>query len=304
MALDAKKWLVEELGFTAEEAATLAPQFTPERLTKIEQSVGLLSANAAAQKQLETAREELQRANDQLSREMAEWATLTQSEKNAATELQTALEASRVRATQLETRLTTLATQHGVDPKTVLEGTTVIPEPAKPKPAPPENDPRYVPMDAFSTVANFNLDLAGALTYIAQEHQELTGKRLDTREIVSEIKTRSQKKGATVDPIAIWEEKYGIPKVRADREAAARAEEIRQAEERGAQRARTEIEMPGPTPPGRHSIVFGRRDAAGNVNQPRTSVLSRPQPGSTVQNAVAALRSGKYRQQPTTTVGR
>lgn len=303
MALDAKKWLMEELGFSAEEADALSPKFTAERLGKIETSVGLLSANAAAQREIEANRAELQRANDQLSREMAEWATLTQSEKNQATELQAALEASRVRATQLETRLTNLATQHGVDPKSLLEGTTPVPEvPVKRQPA--ADEPRYVPMDAFSTVANFNLDLAGALTYIAQEHQELTGKRLDTREIVSEIKARSQKQGATVDPIAIWEEKYGIPKIRTDRETAARAEEIRLAEERGAQRVRTEIEMPGPTPPGRHSVVFGRRDQAGTVTQPRTSVLSRPQPQTTVQNAVAALRSGKYRQQPATTVGR
>lgn len=303
MALDAKKWLMEELGFSAEEADALSPKFTAERLGKIETSVGLLSANAAAQREIEANRAELQRANDQLSREMAEWATLTQSEKNQATELQSALEASRVRATQLETRLTNLATQHGVDPKSLLEGTTVVPEVTVKKPT-STDEPRYVPMDAFSTVANFNLDLAGALTYIAQEHQELTGKRLDTREIVSEIKARSQKQGATVDPIAIWEEKYGIPKIRTDRETAARAEEIRLAEERGAQRARTEIEMPGPTPPGRHSVVFGRRDQAGTVTQPRTSVLSRPQPQTTVQNAVAALRSGKYRQQPATTVGR
>lgn len=303
MALDAKKWLMEELGFSAEDADALSPKFTPERLGKIETSVGLLSANAAAQREIEANRAELQRANDQLSREMAEWATLTQSEKNQATELQSALEASRVRATQLETRLTNLATQHGVDPKSLLEGTTVVPEVTVKKPT-STDEPRYVPMDAFSTVANFNLDLAGALTYIAQEHQELTGKRLDTREIVSEIKARSQKQGATVDPIAIWEEKYGIPKIRTDRETAARAEEIRLAEERGAQRARTEIEMPGPTPPGRHSVVFGRRDQAGTVTQPRTSVLSRPQPQTTVQNAVAALRSGKYRQQPATTVGR
>lgn len=303
MPLDAKKWLMEELGFSAEEADTLSPKFTAERLGKIETSVGLLSANAAAQREIETNRAELQRANDQLSREMAEWATLTQSEKNQATELQSALEASRVRATQLETRLTNLATQHGVDPKALLEGTTVVPEVIVKK-STSTDEPRYVPMDAFSTVANYNLDLAGALTYIAQEHQELTGKRLDTREIVAEIKERSRKQGATVDPVAIWEEKYGINKVRSDRETAARAEEIRLAEERGAQRARTEIEMPGPTPPGRHSPAFGRRDQTGTVTQPRTSVLSRPQPQTTVQSAVAALRSGKYRQHPAPTVGR
>lgn len=292
MAFDAKKWLIEDMGFTEDEATALAPKL---KADKIEASIGLMSANAAAQQQLQKAQADLQAANERLNVEMSEWAKLTSAEKAAATEQQAALEAARVRAAQLETRLTSLATQHGVDPKSVLEGAVVVPEVKKPAADPNAVDPRYATMDAFGAVANYNLDLAGALPYIAQQHFDLTGERLDTRAIVAEVKARS-KKNENVDPVAIWEDKYGIPAKRAAKEAEARAAELKAADERGYERARSEISIPGPQAPGRHSIVFGKRNDQGVVTDPRTSALKRPQPGTTAMGAAAALRSGKYRQ--------
>lgn len=300
---DIKKWLQDDMGFSADDAAALAPKFEGERATKLASHASLVATTAAKQKELDKAASDLKLANDRLSAEMAEWATLTQAEKEASQGQLAALEAARVRAAQLETRLTALATQAGVDPKPLLEGTTPVPEVKPVVKAAEPSDKRYVEAEAFGAVTNFSLDLAGALPFIQQQHHELTGKYLDTRELVSEIKSRSRS-GGEVDPVRVWEEKYGIGQVRADRDAAQRAADLKAAEERGAERARSEMSVPGPVSPGRHSMVFGQRDSHGVVTNPRSSVLNRPQPGSTASTAAAAFRSGKYRQAAAATVGR
>lgn len=291
MALDIKKWLTEEMGFSEAEATEMAPKFTAERAAKIETSVGLLSANTAAQTKIKQTQAELQAANDRLNAEMAEWATLSTQEKAEATELRAAVEAARVRATQLETRLTTLATQHGVDPKPLLEGAAVVP-PVKEKVVPPVQDDRFA---AIGNALNYSLDLPANLEYIRDEHQALTGERLDTREIVKIIKVNAGVKGATVDPIQIWEDKYGIPAKRDAKSKADLAKTISDAEARGEERARSQQALPNATQPGRHSPVFGRKTDTGEI-APRTSALKRPQPGSSVQGAVNALRTHKYAQ--------
>lgn len=301
---DVKKWLQEDMGFSADDAAALAPKFEGERASKLESHATLVATTAAKQKELDKVSNDLKLANDRLSAEMAEWATLTQAEKEASQGQLAALEAARVRAAQLETRLTALATQAGVDPKPLLEGTVAVPE-VKPvvKNVETPSDKRYIEAETFGAVTNFSLDLAGALPFIQQQHHELTGKYLDTRELVTEIKNRSRA-GGEVDPVRVWEEKYGIGQVRADRDAAQRAADLKAAEERGAERARSEMSVPGPVSPGRHSLVFGQRNAQGVVANPRSSVLNRPQPGTTVATAAAAFRSGKYRQGAAPTVGR
>lgn len=293
---DVKKWLEEDMGFTPEKAAELAPAFTEgDRPSRIETNIGLAAANKAAQAEIAKTQTALQQANDALSVEMAEWAKLTAAEKAAATDQAAALEAARTRAVQLETRLTTLASQHGVDPKPLLEGTAVVPAaPAKPE-VQPVDPSRYIDRELFGQVSTYNLDLAGALPYIQAQHFQLTGEHLDTRQIIAEVKARAGKKDAVIDPVAIWEEKYGIQAKRDAKATAARAEELAAAEKRGEERARTEMAIPGPVSPGRNSIVFGQRNQQGVVTQPRTSALARPQPGTTVATAAAALRSGKYR---------
>lgn len=291
---DIKTWLVE-MGFSEAEATEMAPKFEGEKLTRIETQVGLRSTTEAERATIAATQDKLKKANEKLDAELAEWATLSAAEKASATQLQADLEASRVRATQLETRLTNLATQHGVDPKTLLEGTAPMPE-VKPAAVVPANDPKYVGLDTFGNVANFQMQLAGDLPYIAQQHFELTGERLDTRAIVAEVKNRATIKGAVIDPIAIWEEKYGIQAKREAKATEARAAEVAQAEARGYERARTESAIPGPQSPGRHSIVFGQRNASGVVEKPRESHLHRPQPGTTAMAAASALASGRYRQ--------
>lgn len=293
MALDIKKFLMDDLGMDEASATETAAKIKPEGIARVEKSVGLLAANEAAAAQIATTQAELQVTNDRLVAEMAEWGNLSKTEQAAATELRASLEAARVRATQLETRLTTLATQHGVDPKPLLEGTAVVPEVKKPVEV-PADDRRFA--DLGQALA-FNLDLPAALQYIADEHRELTGQRLDTREITALVKKNAAVKGATINPVEIWEEKFKIPELRQAKAQKAVDDRVAAADMTGYERGRSEAALPTSTTPGRHAPVFGRRDTAGHI-QPRTSALQRPQPGTSVQRAVAALATGKYRQQP------
>lgn len=297
MAFDVKKWLVEEMKFTPEQAEQMAPSFTGDRVTALESGyVGKAERDrlAAEQAGIEKTRTELKALDDKLNKEMAEWATLSASEKAKATELQDSIEKAQQRALVLEQKLTRLASEHGMDPKTILEGAPIVPEPKKPE-APVLDPNKFVSTDVFGNVAVFNLELAATMPYIVNEHKRLFGADLDPRDIVKTIKERAGKKDAVVDPMAIWEEKYGVSAKREELAQAARAEEIRQAELRGEQRARTQAALPGPTVPGKHAPVFQVRDQQGNPTV-RTSKLSRPQPGETVNRAAAALASHKYRQ--------
>jgi len=293
MAFDVKKWLMEDMKFSADEAEKMAASFTPERVSTLEATYGDATTYRKTSKEIEKAQADFKAANDRLNAEMAEWASLTAKEKEQATALQTSLEAARVRATQLETRLTNLAVEHGVDPKALLEGTTVIPKKEEPKVEPIDTS-RFVSAEQFGAISAFTLQLPAKLQRIEREHFALTGEHLDTEAITDEIMARAQKKDANIDPIAIWESKYGIADKRAEVAKKAHDAEIAAAEARGEERGRTNAALPGPQSPGRHSIVFSRPVDGGKV-EARTSVLKRPQPESGVRATAAALASHKYR---------
>lgn len=291
MAIDIKQWLQNEMGFTPEQAETLAPQFADKssRLEAVQQRTAALTASEAA---IATTRQELQQSNDRLTAEMAEWASLTTKEKAQATELQASLEAARVRSTQLETRLTSLATQYGVDPKTVLDGTTPLP-PKREEPVAPTFDPtKFLRPEQVAPIFDYQLELGASLIHIQNLHKDLTGETLDPRTITAEIKARAAKNDSNIDPIAIWEQKYGIPEKREAKAKATYAADIAAAEARGREAGMTERVAPGPGTPGRHSPIF--RNGEGQYAA-RTSKLSRPAPEQGVRSAAAALASHKYR---------
>lgn len=293
MAFDIKKWLMEDMKFSDAEATEMMPRFTPERVGVIEKNIGLSSANASANAEVAKLQSDLKAANDKLNAEMAEWATLTTAEKAEATALRASLEAAQVRTVQLESRLTTLATQHGVDPKALLEGAAIVPEVKKPD-VPAVDPSKFVDVERFGTTVGYALDLPAQIDYIQREHHKLTGEYIDARDLVREIKQNAGKKDGVVDPVALWEAKYQIP---AKRDAKAKADfdkQISDAEARGEERARSSAALPNATSPGRHAPVFGSKGADGTV-QPRTSALKRPQPGQTVNAAVSAFQTHKYR---------
>lgn len=298
MSLDVKKWLMEDMGFSADEAEKMAPAFAGERATKLE--AGYVGPNekasiAAARTEIASKQTALQAAEEKLNRDILDWAALSDAEKAKATTLQESLNAREQEVLQMRQRLTAVAEQAGIDPATVL------PKSEAPKREEPKVNPidtsKFVDRDQFSTLSAYNLEVATALPFIAQEHFDLTGKRLDTREILAEIRQRAGQKNAVMDPVKIWEEKYGIPAIRDTRAAEARQAEITAAEARGEERARTAMSIPGsdgtshsrrPSP-----VLHPVRGNDGQMHA-RQAVLKRPSANDTVMRAAGAFRSGKY----------
>lgn len=295
MAFDVRQFL-KDMKFSDAQIEEMAPKFGADQIAAAE--AGYVAANdrasiAAARSEIQNQQAQLKAANDKLNAEIAEWATLTSEEKAQSTELRDSLDKSQQRILALEQSLTRLATTAGVDPKTVIPAAEKVETPVV-KPAAVDTS-KFVERDQFGTLMQFAVDLPAQLQFIADEHKELTGQRLDTRAIVAEIKKRAGQKDAVTDPVRIWEEMNDIPAKRTARDAAARAAEIKAAEERGEERARSNMAIPGAstTTSRRPSPVLSPRGTDGQVG-PRTSVLKRPQPETGVMAAAAALRSHKY----------
>ena len=297
LVLKAEEWL-KEIGFTDDEVGTMKATYTPERMIKIAEGYmrqtdydrTMDEGNAA----LTTAQTDLAAANTRLNAEMAEWATVQRNGKEASTKLQADLEASQTRVTELTARVTKLATDAGVDPKTILGDVNVTP----PKDTKPDMA-GYVKADDLDAaitkrlggLASGILDVPAELFQLGQEHQQLFGESLDTRPIVAEIKKRAgtANNQESLDPRAVWEDLHDVVDKREKVATAAHDAEITAAVERGRTEAASEQAIPGSTTvPGRHAPIFGGPE--------RKSALERPQPLTTVNAAAAALTSGKYRQ--------
>lgn len=287
MEFDVKQYLMTDMGFDEATATEMAAKFKPEQVERVTARTAKLTAE---EKRIAETQRQLAEANDKLNREMAEWATLSAEDKRQAEDLRAQLEESQRAAFALQQKLTRVATDAGIDPKTVLEGTTVV-EPKKPEP-PAVDLSKYVARDQIAPVVQFQMELAAAIPHIVEQHRELFGKPLDPRSIVKEIQARAQK-GENVDPVAVWEEMHKVADRRAALAEETRTKELAAAEARGYEKARTESALPTVQQPGRHAPVFMRPGDNGAVA--RTSVLNRPRPQSTALSAAQAFRSGKYR---------
>ncbi len=229
--------------------------------------------------------------DERLNVEIADWATQAATGQAHTAKQRADLEKAQQAQLRLTQIVTRMATEAGMDPTRLLEEAAVTPVKEEPKPQGPDLS-GYVKSEQLAGVLGSMLDLPAELDAIREEHRELYGKSLDTRDVMREVKARLSTKGnqKVTDPRAVWEEMHSIPAKREEVSKAKYDAEIRAAEERGAERVRTEASIPGQAPPGRSAPIF--RSPSGEQRQ---SVLQRPQPGQTVQNAVTALRSGKYR---------
>lgn len=304
MALDIKKFLKDELGFTdAEITPELVAVYTPERVTKLEAAVKRQSEFSRGMDELRVKQQELDAANTQLQEEMVAWGAMTAEQKAANTKLQGDLLASQQEAQRLALQVTQLAEKAGVDPKTLTQQPPVH-TPAGDSKLPDNvltTDHLTALNNQLNGVANMALTLPATLAMIAAEHQQLTGKTLDQRAIIAEIQKRAGTKGNTkpLDPEAIWIELHGIEGLRTEAATKAHDAEIAAAEERGRQAARTEALVPGShSPNSTHARIFNKPDGTA-----RTSVLNRPAPGQTANAAATAFATGRYRQQTTTPGG-
>lgn len=284
---DTKKWLVEDLGFSEDEAKDLIPKFEA-KAEKV--GSGFLRQSDydrlmnESKAELQKGKADLDAANEKLNAEMAEWASLTAAEKAQATQLRADLEKAQQDVLKHRQIVTRIATEAGLDPEKVLAGTA---EPKKEEPKPQQVDlSGLAKAEQLAGLANMALTLPAELMAIAAEHQELTGERLDTRDIIRELQARAQTKGnqKSLDPRQIWEELKAIPEKRTEVEKKRFDDAIKAAEARGREAALTEASIPGQQPPGRHAPVFVKQE----------SKLQRPQPGTSLQSAIAALRTGKY----------
>ncbi len=295
MALDVKN-VLRELGFKPEQIDELAPKFEAGHLQALESRYAD-PAKVQRLNTLEAAEQKLNEANDRLNTELAEWAQLTQAEKAANSQLRDEAERSQQEVLRLTQTVTRLAQTAGVDPATVLPKASDTPVVTPKGTTMPDGfDPnKYVTAENHSALARFNMHLPSKLLKIAREHHALTGEDLDTDSIISEIEANAGKRGGVVDPIQIWEKQHDIPAKREAKRQEKYQSEIRAAEERGYERARTDEAISPTTTPGRHSPVLIRRSENGQF-QPRESALKRPQPEGAVRDAAAAFKSGKYRQ--------
>lgn len=288
MAFDTKKWLIDDLGFSAEDAEAMLPKFA-DRADKLEKGYLRQSDYSKSMNDVSKTQKALDDANAKLNGEMAEWAELTAAEQTKATALRERIEKSDARAFELEQKLTRVAEENGIDPKTLL-GT----EPAKPAPKAAEFD-----ADGFSKtfdaklggIANYMLDLNAELPAIAQEHFELTGERLDTRAFIAGIKDDIKTgKTGNLDPVKRWEAQYQIPTKRSEKATKDIDQRIATARAEERQSVLSEQSLPNTQPrQGTHSPLFTATQATSG------SVLKRPQPSQRMAGAVAALATGKYR---------
>ncbi len=232
MAFDTKKWLTEDLGFTADEADTLLPKFG-DRADKIEKGYLRQADYSRSMNDLKTLEGQIAKNEAKLNADMAEWAEMTAGEQAASTKLKADIEAAQTRAYQLEQRLKRVAEENGIDPKTVLEG-----DPTPPKVKEPvafDSKELEVRINTqLGGIATYMLDLNAELPAIAQEHFDLTGQRLDTRAFIAGIKA-DIKAGKTdnLDPVKRWEAEHQIPQKRIEKQNADIDTRIKAAREEG-----------------------------------------------------------------------
>lgn len=296
MALDVVKWLKEDLGLDDAIIADVGPKLTPVA-GKIE--AGYLRQSDyskqmdALKAQIKTQQDELAAANERLAAEVAEWAVVQAKGKDATEKMRTDMEAAQNDVLRLQQALRKTATDHQLNYDDLVKGIDVKPPVKVDDKTNVIDTSKFVGTDQHAALTRMALRLPAQLAAIQHEHHELTGEWLNPETIIAEIETRAgtPRNAKSLEARDVWEELHGIP---AKREAKAKEKhdkEIADAEARGAERARSESQLPngGAPPVGQHAPVF---------RQEHKSVLQRPSAGVPNQSAVTALRSGKYRQPP------
>lgn len=308
MALDLKQWL-QEMGVPAHKIDDVIPSFGGDVAVNIEK-FGLRQSDfsqrmdglAAKEKSLGDAQKKLDDANERLNAEMVDWAETQRGGGEITEKMRADYAKAQGEVARLTAVITTKATELGLDPKTII-GEVV----------PPKVEPPVANLDGYAKIDDLNvrtgnigrylMGLNTQINKIQHEHQQLTGEWLDPETITAEIEARASDKlnrngdGTFKKPIdarAIWEEKYGIPEKRAAVAKTKHDEEIRTAEARGEERARSQAAIPGQTATGRHSPVLVRG------GDDKGSKLPRPSQAASfdrVSKAASALATHKYRQQ-------
>ena len=285
--MDVKKWLTDEMGFTADEIKDKGLDSLFEtRAEKLDKGYLRLSDYSRNMDEVTKLKNQVTANNDKLTADMAEWADMTAAEKTKNGDLLKQIEEAKTKAYGLEQKLIRVAEENGIDPKTLIEAPVAKPVVKEPV----AFDPQPI-RDQIGGVANYMLDLSANLPWIVAEHKRLTGQDLDTRAFVAGIKAdlASSKKDAILDPVKRWEVEFGIEAKRTEKSAAERAAELTHARAEERALVLSEQAVPGGSPrPGQHAPVFRTSNVAGG------SKLQRPQPSDRLAGATAALATHKY----------
>lgn len=296
MAFDLTKWMKEDLGIDDAIIADVGPKLTPFgskieagylRQTDYSKQMDALKAT------IKTQQDELTAANERLAAEVAEWAVVQASGKQATEKMRTDYEAAQNDVLRLQQGMRKIATDHSLNYDDLVKGIEVKTVPAKADATPAIDMTKFVGTDQHAALTRMALRLPAQLAAIQHEHHELTGEWLNPETIIAEIETRAgtARNTKSLEARDVWEEMHGIPAKRTTKAKEQHDKEIADAEARGAERARSESQLPngGAPPVGQHAPVFRGE---------HKSVLQRPAAGVPNQSAVTALRSGKYRQAP------
>ena len=307
MALDLKAWLLE-MGVPAHKADDMLPSLADATVAANIEKFGLRQADfsrqsdalTAKQRELDAASAKLAEGNERLNLEMVEWAEERSKGGVITDQMRTDMAAAQAEVTRLKSIVTSKATELGLDPKTII-GEPAAPAPT-PQPQPAPNLAGYVRVEDQGQMGRYLMRLQSQISQIQHEHQQLTGEWLDPDLIMTEIETRGSDKlnrntdgslKRSIDPRAIWEEKFDVPAKRAAKATAAHDAEIAAAEARGAERALSQTALPGQQAPGRHAPVFTRPGAQDASKMPRPSQASQQ---DRISRAASALATHRYRQ--------
>jgi hypothetical protein len=309
MALDLKAWL-KEMGVKDDQLDVVVPVLTP-AADAIEKGVLRQADYSKHMNDLKVKQQELDAANERLNQEIVEWGETKAKGEPITAKMERDLADAKAEVTRLHTVITTKAEQLGIDPKSIIG--EVQPPAADSKASQPDLT-GYVKMDDLNqrigAVGQYLMDLPVEIQDLADEHFELTGERLNRKEIVAEVKRRATDKTnrnpdgtlkLPADARAIWEEKHQIPEKRKAKAEEAHTRDLKAAEDRGYERARTEQALPGDPPAGKHAIVLRRTGDQAHVSklpegQRREAPTSR---NNRVSAAASALATHRYRQQGT-----
>jgi hypothetical protein len=282
--MDLERWLIDDLGYTAEEAKELA--------AKLAAKADKISGQITETKTLKKLQADLDANNEKLNADLAEFASLSAAEQSKATKLQADIEAAQTKAFQLEQRLTRVAEEYGLDPKTLLVGEPT-PEPKKKEPAPVDLKPLSDQIAGSVAYTDYWADVYAELPLIADEHFKLTGERFDQRAFVAGIKADLKaNKTENLNPQKRWETQFQIQEKRA---AASKKEydaAIASAREEGRLAALSEGALPQNGQTGKHAPIFRSPDIGKGSKLPEGQ--RRPQPSGRLSGAIAALAQRKY----------
>lgn len=295
MALDLAKYLESEIGLKGDDLAGVLAKLAP-HADKFEKSFSMQSDYSREMDRLAKMKTELDTKNEQLTADIAEFATLAANDTEGRTDLQNRIDAAEEKAFRLTQKISRYATENGIDPKTVLGDVEAAPEPKKKEAV--AFDDKQLRTDfnnVVGGVTSYFLDLQAELPQIAAEHKRLTGEEFDQRAFIAGIKKDiAAKKIDNLDPVKRWEAQYQIQEKRISAASAERESALKNAREEGRIAGLSEAALPGgqQTAHGHESPVFKTSNVA------KGSVLQRPQPSQRLSGAVSALSTGKYRTKP------